>query len=209
VRPAATPHQEGSVVSPGGPRVVWIGRFSREKRLELLLDVAGQCPEIEFEVVGDGIDEPYVRGLKLRASVISNVRMRGYLPHDQTLRCYDRANALVCTSSTEGFPNVFLEAWSRGIPVVTTFDPDGVVEDFNVGLYVGTTKAMAGAIGRICYDKRLSRRLGGRAHEYYRAHHTVEAAVSAYDRLFQQLIREKGQDRKQQEPCRESVHASE
>jgi glycosyltransferase involved in cell wall biosynthesis len=41
----------------------------------------------------------------------------------------EAAVALVSTSSHEGMPNTFVEAWGHGVPVLTlSFDSDGVVD---------------------------------------------------------------------------------
>ena len=57
---------------------------------------------------------------------------------------YDRAKVLVNTSDVEGFPNSYLQAWIRGVPVVTLIDPDGVIE--REGLGVAKTHATSDRI---------------------------------------------------------------
>ncbi len=171
----------------GRPRMLWIGRFVSDKRLHWLLEVAGRCPEIDFEVLGDGPGTSVVQGLKERASKVPNVRMHGYVPHDQVGRYYDGASALICTSSGEGFPNTFLEAWCHRVPVITTFDPDGVVAAHSLGMIADSVGSLVEAVQAIRSDAGLRSRLSQCAHSYFREHHTVEAAVDAYDRLFREL----------------------
>jgi len=49
---------------------------------------------------------------------------------------YQIANskALISTSPMEGFPNIFIEAWACGIPVLSlSFDPGGVIKREQLG----------------------------------------------------------------------------
>jgi len=185
--PSDTPPNESD-----GRTLLWIGRFAPEKRLELLLEVAEHCPELTFNVIGDGPDNAYTRKLKHQAAGLGNVHLIGQVPHGQVVQHYRHTTALVCTSSSEGFPNTFLEAWSLRIPVVTSFDPDGIVTRHHLGLYAENRDAFIHSVQSMCSDAQLRDRLSRSAHEYYLSHHTPDIAVSAYHNLFQDLLARKG-----------------
>jgi glycosyltransferase involved in cell wall biosynthesis len=52
----------------------------------------------------------------------------GELSHSDTLRHIACSKALISTSPMEGFPNIFIEAWAFGIPVLSLyFDPGDVI----------------------------------------------------------------------------------
>ena len=60
--------------------------------------------------------------------------MLGELNHNDTLTHIANAKALISTSPMEGFPNIYIEAWTYGIPVLSlNFDPGGVIERENLG----------------------------------------------------------------------------
>jgi glycosyltransferase involved in cell wall biosynthesis len=52
----------------------------------------------------------------------ADVEFTGFLPLAQVEPWFDRARVLVSTSLFEGMPNVFLQAWARGVPIVCTVD---------------------------------------------------------------------------------------
>ena len=57
------------------------------------------------------------------------------MPRGRVLELIDRSRAVVLTSRHEGMPNVFLEAWARGVPVLSLhFDPDGKIAKEGLGL---------------------------------------------------------------------------
>jgi glycosyltransferase involved in cell wall biosynthesis len=58
-----------------------------------------------------------------------NIIIKGRLGHSQTLELIANSKALINTSNYEGFPNVFLEAWGMGVPVISLNVNPGMVFD--------------------------------------------------------------------------------
>jgi glycosyltransferase involved in cell wall biosynthesis len=65
---------------------------------------------------------------------------------------FERSRVFVNTSEIEGFPNSFLQAWARGTPVVSFFDPDGVIASEGLGRTVSNLHEMKDAVNRFCND---------------------------------------------------------
>ena len=68
---------------------------------------------------------------------------------------FDRAKIFLNTSSIEGFPNTFLQAWIRGVPVVTFFDPDSLVQRLQLGTVANSVDEMREADPRPARRRRL------------------------------------------------------
>jgi glycosyltransferase involved in cell wall biosynthesis len=116
------------------PRILWVGRIQPGKRPHMLLDMAERAPEFIFEIAGaQNRDSQYGSEVLERAKKMPNVILHGRVPRESMLALYRRALVLCCTSTREGFPNTFLEAWSEGTPLVTTFDPDDLVASRGLG----------------------------------------------------------------------------
>jgi len=63
----------------------------------------------------------------------------GKLPFEETLKIFDGATLFVNTSKSEseGFPNTYIQAWLRGVPVISfDVDPDGVIAKNGLGKVV-------------------------------------------------------------------------
>jgi glycosyltransferase involved in cell wall biosynthesis len=178
-----------TVASPrptgGSPRVVWIGRFSHVKRLEVMLEVARAAPEIRFEVAGTPeAKDDYSRGLFEKVATLPNVTLRGVIGRHEMSDFYRGALALLCTSEYEGFPNTFLEAWSIGVPVVSTVEPDTLLSRGGLGLVGHTPAELAAALRRLAADEQLWTKTATRCGTYYREHHTVERSMPQFERML-------------------------
>lgn len=169
-------------------RVLWVGRFSREKRLEWLLDVAECCPEIEFDVVGSAnLRSDYSDELSRRAAGISNIKLHGRVLYDNMAEHYHRSGVLCCTSVYEGFPNTFLEAWSCGLPVVSTFDPDDVIVSNNLGRTASNVEDLAQSLRHLLNDVEQYRVVSEAGRSYYLQNHSLDVSMQKFARLFESL----------------------
>lgn len=167
------------------PRLLWVGRFVPVKRLEAFLDLAAAERGWDFHVIGRGNPESeYVRALENRARSLPNLTLHGPVSDAALDEQYRAATALVCTSEMEGVPTTFLEAWARGVPVVSTVDPDGMIAANDLGSVTAPGELPAAIRALVARDREpLARRI----REHFLATHTVEAFVRAHEQLFSTL----------------------
>lgn len=165
-------------------RLLWVGRFAPVKRVEMFLRLADQLPDCLCELVGPIPASSRSRALLEQAYLLPNVIVHGRLPPAALEPLYERAAALVCTSELEGFPNTFLEAWARGVPTISTVDPDGAISDFGLGAVAGSVDEMAAAVRRLTDDPLRWQALANRARRHFLQHHTIEHVVEAFERIL-------------------------
>ena len=168
----------------GERRVLWIGRVCEQKRPDRLVELARLCPDVAFDLVGPIGQNEYVRGVVEQAQRVGNIRVHGPVAFDQVSNFYRKATCVVCTSAFEGFPNTFLEAWSHGLPVVTTFDPDGLVVGRGLGAVAEDVPALAAALRQLFGRPELWRRASGNARRYYLENHAAERVMPKFERVF-------------------------
>ena len=115
-----------------------------------------------------------------------NVTVHGPIEREGVERFYREAGLLVCTSDYEGFPNTFLEAWSRGVPIVSTFDPDGVIVRHGLGRVEQEPAQLAQALGALLDAPEAYVEASARARRYYRENHAAEAVLPRFARVFEE-----------------------
>jgi glycosyltransferase involved in cell wall biosynthesis len=115
-----------------GPQLVAVGRLSREKGFDLLLEampaVREKLPAVRLAILGDGY---LFRELNHRAKCLGLadiVRFYGFQPNPWPF--IKHADIFVLSSRNEGLPNVLLEAMVLGKPIVAA-DCSGIGELLN------------------------------------------------------------------------------
>ncbi len=111
-----------------GPRLLYVGRISPEKNLDLLLDafelVRDFEPNAELMIVGDFQDTAQALRRRLqRAARYGGVRLVGRVPHDDLATYYGSADMFVFPSQTDTQALVLHEAALCGLPLVIV-DPE-------------------------------------------------------------------------------------
>lgn len=116
-------------IPTGHAAVASIGRLSPEKRQDLFLRAAARIsrdfPETVFMLIGIGPEETSLKTLTAELGIADKVIFAGYRGDMQ--RIYNGLDLVVQSSSTEGMPNVVLEALLMRVPVVAT-DVGGTAE---------------------------------------------------------------------------------
>lgn len=169
--------------------VIWVASFRDLKRPELLLDIAAQVPDQAFLMVGGPYQhhpDLYHR-IEQQAQAIPNLKLTGMVHPDEVGRYFDQARLLVCTSTVEGFPNTFLQAWSRGVPVVSTVDPDHLIAGLNLGRFCSSLEELVSGVRELSSDEELRREIGERAKEYVIENHHPDAVRAKYRELLDEL----------------------
>ena len=169
--------------------VLWIGRIIETKRLEFLFEVAKQCPDVIFDVVGTpNKKSTYFENLNTLSKDIKNIGFHGKVGEGVLPKLYQDTRLLVCTSILEGFPTTFLEAWSYGVPVVTTFDPDDVVSNNGLGYVVENVGEMVATINKLLDSRETWRQAAQRSYDYFNQNYTLDAILPEFEKCYTDLI---------------------
>lgn len=171
------------------PRLLWVGRIvGSKKRFDWFLQLADLCSQFEFHVVGDAKDgDSSMKELLREAKRCANVRLWGRVSHADIGKVYEDAELLVCTSSTEGFPNTFLEAWARGLPVLSTVDPDELITRHRLGATASTVDGLARAAAGLLGDQQAWEQCSLQARRYFLEHHSISATVASLETIIARL----------------------
>jgi glycosyltransferase involved in cell wall biosynthesis len=169
----------------------WVGRLVHYKRPLLYADLAEAIPEAPFRLIplrpfADEEEPEAFRQLQLAAARLPNLELRDSLPHPELVKELGRAVALVSTSSFEGMPNTFLEAWAQGVPVLTlSFDPDGVVRERRLGISAEGSWERFVTGARDLWLGRFPRgETAQRASSYLREVHSIESVGAKWHALL-------------------------
>ena len=168
--------------------VLWLSNLRALKRPELVLEIARQLPQVKFTLAGGPL--PGLRGgtyyedVRAAASRLPNVSMPGAVRYSDSGAWFDRARLFLNTSTIEGFPNTFLQAWLRGVPVVSFFDPDGLIRRLQLGAVARSTDDMRESIRGLLESDVYRENIGQRAHEFASREFT-SAAASRYIELIE------------------------
>jgi glycosyltransferase involved in cell wall biosynthesis len=151
----------------GEVRLLYVGRISREKDLDLLAAAYRRLRDeglpVQLFVVGHG---PYSEAF---AKSLPEAFFTGYLTGNELATAYASADIFVFPSTTDTFGNVILEAQACGVPVVVSDSggPKELVENKANGLITKShdLEDFTGAIRALVTNPPLRKRMGKSARE--------------------------------------------
>jgi glycosyltransferase involved in cell wall biosynthesis len=187
-----------SVPSPpvpgGGERILYVGRIVYQKGIKRLITSFGAlCEEfdgVELVVAGEGEALGDMRALARDLDLDDRVSFPGWVGHDDLVRLYASATAVVLPSYSEGMPYALLEAMAAGRPVIAS-DVSGLRELVTHGrngllFDLGDGDGLHRAMARMLRDTEGRREMGERGRELVRTRFSkerwLEDTVRVYER---------------------------
>lgn len=173
-----------------GDKVLWIGPLRKVKGPELFLQLAKRFPDVEFVMIGGAIPSEidYSVWVMKQAAEIPNVVFTGHIPHAEVTGRLREAAVLVNTSSVEGFPNAYLEAWKYGVPVISFADVDGYIEGEGVGAVCRDLEEMERELRSLLGDPGRRAAMGKRARDLIVSKFSADVLSDEYLAYFRELI---------------------
>jgi glycosyltransferase involved in cell wall biosynthesis len=152
----------GNVSDGDAVRLLYVGRVSKEKDLDILAAAYRQLRDagvpVQLYIVGVG---PYAEAL---ATALPDAVFTGYLAGEELATAYASADIFVFPSTTDTFGNVIIEAQAAGLPVIVSHvgGPQEVVEHGVTGLVTKAldVEAFAEAVRTLAADADLRVRMG-------------------------------------------------
>ncbi len=145
--------------SPEAPLLLCVGRLSFEKRLDWLLPLMRNRPDVRLALVGTGPAEQELR----RQFSGTGTNFVGYLGGEELAAAYASADVFAFPSDTETLGFVAMEAMASGTPVVGANAggvPDVIEDGVNGLLFTpGNTEELQARIGLLLADTSLRERL--------------------------------------------------
>ena len=166
----------------GRKTILSVGRVDKEKNPLMLATVLDELVQEggDYELVSIG-EGTLVSALEERLSslgLVERATLRGYVEQTALPEVYRQSHVLLITSHTEGLPQVVLEAFAAGLPVVST-DVGGVSDAVGDAAMLVEPEDAAGAanmIRRLVDDASLRASLIAAGNSYISAH-TIDAEI--------------------------------
>jgi glycosyltransferase involved in cell wall biosynthesis len=142
-------------------------------------------------MIGGGIESSeFFKKIKNAAKNIQNVEFKGFVSPQEIYKYYQKAILLINTSRIEGFPNIFLEAWSFSVPVVSlNVNPDGIISKYKLGFHSKTFEQMLEDIKTLLKNKELLEMMGKNGKKYVEENHNIMKIADQYEILIENLLK--------------------
>jgi glycosyltransferase involved in cell wall biosynthesis len=181
-------------VKPPGPlQIFWVANLKDFKRPALFVDLAESFAgreDLSFVMAGRPATERRFAPLMSRIPTVANLTYMGELPIDRVNQVMSGAAVHVNTSSFEGFPNTFLQAWARGAIVTSlAVDPDEEgMEALGIGYCAGSMARLHTIIDELSRSPEKRREITQRAFTFVHEKHGMAECTRLADLMIQAAV---------------------
>jgi len=186
---------DGKIVEfcSGGYTVGAIGRLSREKGFDLLLEAVSMLlnngRDIRLVIMGEGSLRDDLEGRVWKLGLGSRVLMPGYVGNARNYLPFFKM--FVISSLTEGLPIALLEAMLAGVPIVSTSvgGVPEVLQHGRAGVLVPASSAsdLADGIDKLIIDSSAAMRMSAIGKELVMNWYSTRSMAVKYNSVYEKL----------------------
>ena len=117
--------------------IVWIANFREFKRPELYIELAKRLSDksYRFLMIGEIFSIEIKNKFDQFSNEMKNFEYLGPISVKEVENLLWKCKLLVNTSTHEGFPNTFIQALMRGVPIISlNVNPDKIITDNSLGV---------------------------------------------------------------------------
>ena len=170
-------------LNPDCFNVLWMGRLTRVKRPDRVIELAKHFAEVNFIIAGDG----ELRA-ELEAMASSNVYFLGVQNSDEM---FSLADIVLLTSDSEGMPLTLIEGQMAGVPAIATDvgSVSEIVEHEVTGLVTSTQiEQIISSLGQLLGNSMLRSTMAKNARERALSRFSIEKMVNSHIQVYKQAL---------------------
>ncbi len=179
-----------------GTQIVWIANFKPLKQPDAFVRLAAtlrDLSDVRFVMIGSAAegsgDEGWHSALQREIAASPNVEYLGPRSQQEVNATLNNAYLFVNTSRFEGFPNTFIQAWLRRVPVLSlNVNPDGIFDREEVGIHVRTEQQLSEITRALIADPARRARMAEAAERHARTHHSMANATRIESLLLERVM---------------------
>lgn len=167
-------------------KIIWVGNLKRMKQPELYFEIVSKLNhmDIHFNMVGKS--SSYYKDLVDKTSDKNkNFKYWGQQKNHVVLDLINSSDITISTSdlnlqedSSEGFPNIFIESWKYGVPIISLFDPDGLIKKYNIGIVCKDVDEIVRTIKKLYENPKILIELSENCEKLFAEKFSIEQNVS-------------------------------
>jgi glycosyltransferase involved in cell wall biosynthesis len=158
--------------------ICWVANIKPLKQPEIFINLAqrfDRAKNIRFIMIGRPSNGKYQAKLDTSIGFLNNLDYYGEQPTHKVNEILAASHVFVNTSTYEGFPNTFVQAWMREVPVVSMLlDPDNILKTQKIGYHSGSFEQMVKDVEKLIHNPALRNDMGKRAQIYAMKNHSLE-----------------------------------
>jgi glycosyltransferase involved in cell wall biosynthesis len=171
----------------GTPMLLWVGSLKALKQPEIFFELARRLSDMpaEFVLVGSVQQPDYEPILAQAQAELKNFKYLGFVPRHEVGKVFAQAHVHLKTSLYEALPETFVQAWLRGVPVVSlNVDPDNLLKDKGLGICVHSVDEFERELRALLTDRERRRAIGRRARDYALQEYDLDANIKKFEQLL-------------------------